>query len=359
MVKVEIIKDSINAQGDRITTFMCSLTQTVVKELLRHRMFSFSSSSMRAIPAGNVTAETRKDFFLPTAWQKKHKGMQGNEYWKEADVVRPLKGDDFELSSLIHFENEWMAARDSALMSASHLEDMGVTKQLTNRLIETFGFANILITMTESENFYDLRCPIYEHEGRQFKSWRDLLGYLFDKGASREEVDYYENFSVIQKLEKNVSQAEIHIQELAEAMWDAHNESEPEFLNPGEWHIPFGDRMDDDGINEVLKLDEVKYNYWDDIDGEHVELMISAARAARLSYNTFEGEIDHVKDYKLAKLLLKEGHMSPFEHSAQCMSEKEYSECVKTVWCKDTQQFYQEEGWLANFRGFKQFRQLL
>ena len=51
--------------------------------------------------------------------------------------------------------------------------------------------------------------------------------------------------------------------------------------------------MDDDGIIEVLRLDEVN-NYWDDIDGEHVELMISAARAARLSYNTFEGEIDHV-----------------------------------------------------------------
>ena len=343
MVKVEIIKDSINAQGDRITTFMCSLTQTVVKELLRHRMFSFSSSSMRAIPALKVLENTVENLFIPIEWQKPHKGMQGTEYHEDKE--------DLDL--------EWELAALDALVRAQNIHKLGGTKQMSNRLVETFGYVNLLITATEFENFYKLRCPIYEFNGLSFRSWKDLTRAVSRMGTPKEIVNAIKNFTIKERLENNVSQAEIHIQELAEAMWDAHNESKPEFLNPGEWHIPFGDRMDDDGINEVLRLDEVRHNYWDDIDGEHVELMISAARAARLSYNTFDGEINHVKDYKLAKLLLKERHMSPFEHSAQCMSEDDYSKCVKTYWCKDTQQFYQEEGWLGNFRGFKQFRQLL
>ena len=35
-----------------------------------------------------------------------------------------------------------------------------------------------------------------------------------------------------------------HIQALAEAMWDARNESTPKLLQPGQWHIPFGDKFD-------------------------------------------------------------------------------------------------------------------
>ncbi len=343
MVKVEIIKDSINAQGDRITTFMCSLTQTVVKELLRHRMFSFSSSSMRAIPALKVLENTAENLFIPVEWQKPHKGMQGTEYHDDRE--------DLDL--------EWELAALDALVRAQNIHKMGGTKQMSNRLVETFGYVNLLITATEFENFYELRCPIYRYNGEFFRSWKDLVNKASNDGSSLGIVELIKNFTIKERLENNVSQAEIHIQELAEAMWDAHNDSKPDFLLPGEWHVPFDKKMDDDGIISVLSSDGVRNNYWDHIDVERVVLMISAARAARLSYNTFEGVIDHEKDYKLAIELLKEGHMSPFEHSAQCMSEDEYSECVKTLWCKDTQQFYQEEGWLGNFRGFKQFRQLL
>lgn len=343
MVKVEIIKDSINAQGDRITTFMCSLTQTVVKELLRHRMFSFSSSSMRAIPALKVLENTVENLFIPIEWQKPHKGMQGTEYHEDKE--------DLDL--------EWELAALDALVRAQNIHKLGGTKQMSNRLVETFGYVNILITATEFENFYKLRCPMYEFNEQSFRSWKDLTRAASRMGTPKEIVNEIKNFTTKERLENNASQAEIHIQELAEAMWDAHNESVPEFLNPGEWHIPFGDRMDENGITDVLNADGVRNNYWDHRDEEVVKLMVSAARAARLSYNTFEGVIDHEKDYKLAEMLLREHHMSPFEHSAQAMSQNEYSKCVKTLWCKDTQQFYHEEGWLGNFKGFKQFRQLL
>jgi hypothetical protein len=37
----------------------------------------------------------------------------------------------------------------------------------------------------------------------------------------------------------NKSQADIHIQAIAELMWDAMNESTPKKLKAGEYHLPF------------------------------------------------------------------------------------------------------------------------
>lgn len=63
------------------------------------------------------------------------------------------------------------------------------------------------------------------------------------------------------------------------------------------WHIPFGDRMP-----EGLTLQQ--------------RLKIATARAARVSYNTFDGEINPEKDYELHDRLAASGHWSPFEHCA-------------------------------------------
>ena len=93
--------------------------QTVVKELLRHRMFSFSSSSMRAIPALKVLEDTAENLFIPVEWQKPHKGMQGTEYHHDRE--------DLDL--------EWELAALDALDSNIHKR---VEQQMSNRLIETF-----------------------------------------------------------------------------------------------------------------------------------------------------------------------------------------------------------------------------
>ena len=66
----------------------------------------------------------------------------------------------------------------------------------------------------------------------------------------------------------------------------------------GEWHIPFGDKFSDG-----LSLEE--------------KLKVATARAARVSYKTFSGEINYDDDYILHDQLLAEGHFSPFEHCAK------------------------------------------
>ena len=49
----------------------------------------------------------------------------------------------------------------------------------------------------------------------------------------------YANLSDLEWLQINKSQAEIHIQAIAELMWDAYNESTPKQLKAGEFHLPF------------------------------------------------------------------------------------------------------------------------
>ena len=168
--------------------------------------------------------------------------------------------------------------------------------------------------------------------------------------------------SNIEWLQINSSQAEIHIQALAESIWDAMNESIPKELKAGEWHIPFGDKID-----YALH----KWNFLPNItelwgkDMSEYGIKIATARCARLSYMTFDGEIDYEKDIKLHDQLLKSKHFSPFEHCARAMTNQEYKEFVRGPVYRELENHdYIEipedvEGWCNNFRGFIQYRYLL
>lgn len=340
-ISAEIIADSMSPQGHRLTTFLLNVPQIIVKELLRHRMFSFSSSSMRAIPFNKVLADIRQNMFVPIAFQSHHSGMQGTEY---------LTGEDEDMAIA-----QWISAGFKACVEAEKLYNMGATKQLCSRIIEPFGYAQILVTATEFDNFFDLRCPVYEVEigshKEQFRSRRDLI----NKYLTYVSEDW-------QWFDINKSQAEIHIQALAESMWDAMNTSTPKSLEPGDWHIPFGDKINDDDIlQKVAKQEEVAnlksaYEIY-----QHYAIKIATARAARLSYATHDGEIDYQKDIELHDMLLKSKHMSPFEHVVRAMTEDEYCLYTKTYDCdpKINQPFIEEEGWCNNYRGFIQYRYLV
>ena len=68
-----------------------------------------------------------------------------------------------------------------------------------------------------------------------------------------------------------------------------------------------------------LKEFAKKYIGDDSIDSQNKFMIkIATARCARLSYMTFDGEIDYEKDVKLYEQLLKSKHFSPFEHVAKC-----------------------------------------
>ena len=225
-ISAEIVADSIDPRGNRITSVLLTYPRFIHSELLTHRMFSRNSASSRAIPFERMVKMVQGDPFIPIAVQRDHKGMQGTQYLDETQY------DCFKM--------EWLAARDSAIKHAKWLNtESFTTKQLCNRLLEPFMWHTTLCTFTESENFFKLRMPCYELENNQgnieyCKSKKDwLLSYsseVYGMNIPKTNLDW---------LKTNKSGAEIHIQALAEAMWDEFQESKPKLLKAGEYHLPF------------------------------------------------------------------------------------------------------------------------
>ena len=171
-ISAQIVADSINPQGDRITTFLLTYPRFIHGELMTHRVFSRNSASSRAIPFKKMVKMVEEDPFIPIAWQKDHKGMQGVEYL------------DKEMSKVA--KDEWLIARNEVIRSAKILnEEEFVTKQLCNRLLEPFMWHTVLVTATEWENFFELRCPQYGNDEQgYFKSKKDTLRHLQGRGVN-------------------------------------------------------------------------------------------------------------------------------------------------------------------------------
>ena len=346
-INAEIVADSISPQGSRITSFILTYPRFIHSELMTHRMFSRNSASSRAIPFAKMVKMVEKDPFIPIAWQKDHKGMQGTEYFTDesqinskiscwlnarnhalrsakylnSDLVVHKIGDE-EFISFNQFDEDHIAD----LMAEKRLENTKVTKQLCNRLLEPFMWHTVLVTATEYDNFFELRCPKYKFGDKYYKSKSDLYKEI---GS---DLDAWEHENDLWWYSINESGAEIHIQALAEAMWDAMNESIPKQLKAGEWHIPFEKQIDISKLDNYYRIHikKVRETFAKLIyDRNLYKLKIATARCARLSYVTFDGEIDYEKDIKLHDHLLESYHMSPCEHVARCMTELEYYSFVK------------------------------
>lgn len=229
MYKCEILADSMNPQGDRITTFKLTYPRIIHAELMTHRMFSRNSSSSRAVPFKKMVEMVEENPFIPIAWQNDHKGMQGTKYNIDSAEIEQNK-------------TQWLMARDRAVGNAYILnQEFGVTKQLCNRLLEPFMWHTVLVTATEWENFFELRCPKYQTPVSKTvepqRSWKDLLDVHSNPINEKLITDNKDNWTF--KMQHSLSTADIHIQAIAEMMWDAYNESTPKKLEAGKYHLPF------------------------------------------------------------------------------------------------------------------------
>jgi thymidylate synthase ThyX len=258
-ISARVIADSVNPVGNRLTSLVITIPRIVLAEFNTHRALSRNSASSRAIPFDKMVEQVMTNPFVPTAFQKEHTGMQGMYYFDE------------EMQKLL--KEEWLHSRDEAVLHAKSLSGFGVTKQLCNRLLEPFLMHTIIATATEWENFIALRA----HE-----------------------------------------QAEIHIQDAGNKVLDALNRSTPVRLKAGDWHIPFGDNINDELLTEALIALELPP--LSDPIRSKAKVQIAIARCARVSYMNFEGKDDYVADIKLFNRLLDAGHMSPFEHVGMAMA---------------------------------------
>ena len=290
-ISAKIVADSINSHSERITSFLLVMPRCILSEFNTHRVFSRNSASSRAIPFKKMVEMVENDPFIPLRFQKDHSGMQGTEYftgWREK-VVRM----------------GWISASKIACISAKKLYKLGLTKQLCNRILEPFAWHTVLVTSTDYENFFALRAN---------------------------------------------DAAEIHIQELAYEMLNIYNSSKPKYLYGDEWHIPYGDEIDENKLIELyssiyghLVSDSISRNTYFSRMWE-LRVKIATARCARTSYTTIDTKLkhDYQKDIELCDKLIAQGHFSPLEHCAKAMTFHEHDEYIN--------------GWCGNFQGFIQYR---
>lgn len=344
--KAVIIKHSICPRGNELITFELTFARFLLSELNTHRMFSKNSASSRAIPFKKMVEMVQNDPFIPIAWQKEHKGMQGSEYWTSNDFITLDNGggwaggvtEKFQVDELL--KNEWTEASKSAIKEAERLNSLGITKQLCNRLLEPFMWHKVVLTtgLEGLRNFFELRCPEYQLQDSTstFKSWKEIV----KNSSSVIEAIGLNSLNVIERLQLNKGQAEIHMMELAEQMYDTYNESIPQKLESGQWHIPYCEQL------EV---------------GEEEQIKASTGLCARTSYLTVGDDKspsieilinihDKMKDSKPF-------HASPFEHCARVMDKDEYRNYSRSEMNKDKKQI--SFGWCRNYRGFIQYRHIL
>lgn len=295
-IDATIIAHSRNEFGDKIVTFVATFPRIVLAEFNTHRMLSRNSASSRAVPFEKMFKRVEENPFIPIKWMKDHKGMQGNEFFEKPEEINKRV-------------NEWLKVRDYTIKRAKELNQLGVTKQIVNRLLEPFMWHTVIVTGTDWENFTALRAD---------------------------------------------PPAEIHIQDLAYKMIDELNASTPKQLKAGEWHIPFGDNIDEDRLDFTLENGNMASDYVGLI--EKTKVKIATARCARVSYFNFEGKDDYEADIKLYDRLSKVGHWSPFEHCAKAMDYFEYDHHCVDHYNPKTDRIETEYGRCGNFRGFIQLR---
>ena len=243
--KVQILKDSLHPNGrNRFTTFLIDFPKCLLAELNTHRQLCRNVGSARAIPVHKMIDKAKSEPFIPV-FTRNQAGMSGKQ--------------DLSSNEIILAEQIWLDALESAVTRAEMLRSVGIHKEGTNRLLEPFLTVKVLLSGTEFEHFFRLRC----HPSAQL------------------------SFKVI-----------------ADEMQSLYLKNTPNQLNYGEWHIPFD-------------------AYFPENTSLYEKLCISTARHARLSYENHGGDHTPEKDFKLFQDLVSQKHMTPLEHCAKVVDNEQ------------------------------------
>lgn len=246
----KVLLDSISPIGIRLTTLEVTFPRIVLADFNTHRTLSRNGASSRAIPVAKRIAVAETDPFIPETFGRNQRGMQ---------ATTVLEDGEHEAA-----EAAWRSALADAIRHAKALERAGVHKQLANRILEPFIWHTAIVSATDWDNFYALRCH---------------------------------------------ASAQPELQRAAWMMRDAMANSTPKELKYGEWHMPITHDAADLRAEEFSPPDLRK---------------VSSGRCARVSYLTHDGRRAPREDVALADGLIEDGHMSPFEHVATPLADGRY-----------------------------------
>ena len=152
-------------------------------------------------------------------------------------------------------EKIWLHQRDEVINSVEQLNDLGLHKQIVNRLLEPWMWTTVISTgpIRAWNHLFNLRCA---------------------------------------------ADAEPHFQKIANMAKEEIQKSTPENLFLTDWHLPL---VDMEGDDELRLADKIK---------------VSVGRCARVSYLTFDGVRSYEKDIELHDFLTENNHWTPTEHQA-------------------------------------------
>ena len=89
---VQMIQDSINKSGNRLSTFEIETYRYIWAEVLTHKILNKNAQSSRAVPTANVLSINQSNPVVPIVWGKNKSGMSSTE---------ELTGDDLDKQNSI------------------------------------------------------------------------------------------------------------------------------------------------------------------------------------------------------------------------------------------------------------------
>ena len=288
-----VLKDSVSHNNKRLITMEIEYPRFILAELNTHRMLSKNSASSRAIPTKAMREHVMQDPALPVHWGQNQPGMQAHE--EVADKARAL--------------TLWHAAKESACYYNEQFEAMGVHKQIANRVTEPWMTMKTVISGTEWANFFYLR---------------------------------------------NHKDAQPEIAALAKCMFHAQEESTPELLYPGEWHVPYIDTI------RHAATGTLEYYVGDHIVDQELAIKVSASCCAQVSYRKTDDSIGKALRIYDQLINSKPAHASPVEHQATPIDDKYYEDPATYMWPNGVS--HQDKYgylWSGNFCDWIQYRKTI
>lgn len=242
-----VIADSISPTGIRLVTLQLTYPRFIHSELLTHRVFSRNSASSRAVPVTKMMEQVEQDPVIPYHWGQNQRGMQAAVEIEQKDQGKKI----------------WLDTRLAVLEGARKLNELGVHKQVVNRMLEPWMWMQTVVSSTEWDNFLHLR----------------------NHADAQPEMQ--------------------HLAKMIQTLLDTHT---PTPLDAGAWHLPYIAPEERDAFS----LDQLKY--------------MAVARCARVSYYLRDGRrSDPESDLTLYERLAgsEPKHLSPLEHVAECMGDRQ------------------------------------
>lgn len=294
MITAKVICDSISPDNVRLTTLQLHFPRIILAEINTHGALAKNARSTRAVPTSKLIKEVRENPYVPAKWGMNNPGMQSNAEIVDAEHIAEL-------------EKEWREAARDAADHAEKLFNKKLHKQWAGRVLEPYMWVDSVVSATDWANFFALR--------------------------------YHPD-------------AQPEFEDLAKAIRKARDESTPEIVKPGQWHLPYIQKSDADLVYEYFEQKKSQFLS----TGEFIDIgnfadiyqKLSVARCARVSYAPFDGDGSIEKELQRYDLLVnsKPVHSSCLEHQA---TPDVFTDILEGV---------HKEEW-GRFYGWRQYRKMI